>query len=302
MKKTRLTRNLFVPVLLGMAALNFTAMAADEAEPAAEVSAADGEQAGTLTREMYRQMRLGNLNVHSDKAAVEALMLQLDIPITYDYIATLLRTPNAFGEGPACTVCHSSNDPKRSYRGLDLSTCEGILRGATEEPARPTIVPGKPEASLLVKKLRDNRMPLGVSFLHPTDTENIVKIKDWINQGAKNGEQFEQEIMPLLTEGDKFGTENACISCHASFRDPPAFNEVNLTSYEAIMKGAFSRTNKKQGKPGIPIVIPFKAEDSPLYQRLTENRMPPGMDPAKSANHPNIKLLTRWVEQGAWCK
>jgi len=267
-------------------------------------AAEEGEaiEGKSLTREMYRQMQLGNLNVHGDAAAVEALVLQLNIPITYDYIATLLRTPNAFGKGPACIVCHSFNDPQRSYRGLDLSTCEGILRGATEPPVRPLIVPGKPEQSLLVKKLRDNRMPLGVSFLYPTDTENILKIKEWIAQGAKDDEQFAQEILPLFQAADAFGTENPCISCHASFRDPPSFNEVNLTSHEAIMKGAWSRSNGKQDKPGVPIVVPFNAEASPLYQRLTENRMPPGIDPAHSSNHPNVKLLMRWIEQGAWCK
>ncbi len=265
-------------------------------------AAADEGEADSLTREMYRQMQLGTLHVHGDEAAVEALVLQLNIPVTYDYIATLLRTPNAFGRGPACIVCHSSNDPKRSYRGLDLSTCEGILRGATEAPVRPLIVPGKPEQSLLVKKLRNNRMPLGVSFLHPVDTENIHKIRDWIEQGAKNDEPFTQTILPLFSTADAFGSDNACVSCHASFRDPPSFNEVNLSSYEAIMKGAWSRTNGKQGKPGVPIVVPYDAAASALYQRLTENRMPPGIDPAQTSNHPNVKLLMRWIEQGAWCK
>jgi hypothetical protein len=269
------------------------------------VSSALGEDAGradSITKEMHRQIQLGNLNVHGDKAAVEALVLQLNIPITYDYIATLMRTPNAFGEGPACVVCHSSNDPQRSYRGLDLSTCEGMLRGAAEAPARSLLTPGKPEQSLLVQKLRNNRMPLGVSFLHPIDTPSIGKIKAWIDSGARDGEQFKNEILPLLTEPNTFGSENACISCHSSFRDPPSYNEVNLTSYEGIMRGAFSKTNKKLGKPGIPIVVPFNAEASPLYQRLRENRMPPGISPTESSNHPNIRLLMRWIEQGAWCK
>ncbi len=182
-------RRLAISLLLAGILPVFDGAAAEEGEVA---------QGKSLTREMYRQMRLGNLNVHGDEAAVETLVLQLNIPITYDYIATLLRTPNAFGQGPACIVCHSSNDPQRSYRGLDLSTCEGILRGATEAPARPLIVPGKPEQSLLVKKLRNNRMPLGVSFLHPTDTDNILKVKGWIAQGAKNNEYFGQEILPLF--------------------------------------------------------------------------------------------------------
>ncbi len=261
-----------------------------------------GSRPSSVTHQMWRKIRLGELKIEGDHGAVEALVLQGSIPITYDYIATLMRTPNAFGEGPACIVCHSSNDPAKSYRGLDLSSCEGILRGATEEPARPAIVPGKPLDSRLVHKLRNNRMPLGVSFLHPTDTESIKKIKTWIDKGALEDDYFKGQILPLFKEPAAFGSDVACIACHASFRDPPSFNEVNLTSYDAIMKGAFSRTNKKAGKPGIPIVVPFDAQDSRIYQRLTENRMPPGISPNEESDHANTSLLMRWIEQGAWCR
>ena len=265
--------------------------------------AQEEEKAETsVTHQMYLDMKLGKLNIHGDHAVVEALVLQRDIPITYDYIATLMRTPNAFGEGPACIVCHASNDPGKSYRGLDLSTCEGILRGVTEEPVKPVIVPGKPLRSLLVQKLHNNRMPLGVPFFQPVESDAINAIKDWINDGAKNDEHFKKAILPLFSDAEAFGGSAACIECHQSFRDPPSFNEVNLTSWEGIMKGAFSTTRKKEGKPALPIVIPHDAEESALYQRLVSNRMPPGIDPGEEANHPNTLLLMRWIEQGAWCK
>ena len=93
--------------------------------------------------------------------AVTKLVVERNIPVTYDYIATLLRIPNAFGEGAACVVCHASNDPDKAYRGLNLSTCEGIIRGATETPVRgPTVVPGHPENSLIIRFLHNNRMPM----------------------------------------------------------------------------------------------------------------------------------------------
>jgi len=256
----------------------------------------------SVTHQMYLDMKLGKLNIHGDNAVVEALVLQRDIPISYDYIATLMRTPNAFGEGPACIVCHGTNDQTKSYRGMDLSTCEGILRGATEKPARVIIHPGNPEQSLLVKMLRNNRMPLGVPFFSPIDIDSIVAIKDWINAGAQNDEMFQKQILPLFANPEAFGADTPCIDCHKSFRDPPSFNEVNLTSYESIMTGAFSKTRKKRGLPGKPIIIPYDADASPLYQRLTMNRMPPGIDPGEPADHPNILLLMRWIEQGAWCK
>jgi hypothetical protein len=294
-RRHRATRGLLQP-LWGIAlCFSLSATALAEQEPAAAVS-------GSVTHEMWRKIRLGELKIEGDHGAVEALVLQGNIPITYEYVAQLLRTPNAFGEGPACIVCHSSNDPARSYRGLDLASCEGILRGATEEPARPVIVPGKPKQSRLVHKLQNNRMPLGVSFLQPTDSESILKVKDWIDRGAPDDEEFNTNVLPLFADPKAFGSDVACISCHASFRDPPSFNGVNLVSHEAIMTGAFSRENKKKDLPGIPIVIPHDAENSRLYQRLTENRMPPGISPNEKSDHPNISLLMRWIEQGAWCK
>ncbi|MBT3237272.1 MAG: hypothetical protein HOK06_08285 [Rhodospirillaceae bacterium] len=256
----------------------------------------------SVTHQMYLDMKLGKLNIHGDNAVVEALVLQRNIPITYDYIATLMRTPNAFGNGPACIVCHSSNNPAKSYRGLDLSSCEGILRGVTEEPPRNIITPGNPENSLLVSMIRNNRMPLGVPFFSPVNTDSITAIKDWIDKGAKNDENFNTNILPLFSKEDAFGGDVPCIECHKSFRDPPSFNEVNLSSYEAIMKGAWSKTRGKEGRPGLPIVVPFESADSSLYRRLTSNRMPPGVDPGEDSNHPNTQLLMRWIEQGAWCK
>lgn len=307
--KNRLGRGALLALLAlsgAVAALSTPALAqepapGDTAPPAPALDKGEPIPA-SVTHQMYLDMKLGKLDIHGDHAVVEALVLQRDIPITYDYIATLMRTPNAFGEGPACIVCHSSNDPAKSYRGLDLSSCEGILRGATEDPARPVIVPGKADQSLLVRMVRNNRMPLGVSFFTPTDSEAILAVRDWIDDGAQNDEAFQNDILPLFSRPDGFGAETACTECHDSFRDPPSFNEVNLTSHEAIMKGAFSKTRGKEGKPGIPIVIPFDALASPLYQRLTHNRMPPGIDPGTEADQPNTLLLMQWIEQGAWCK
>ena len=286
-------------VLTGLAAAVLAATAIAQTTPAAKP---DEPPSGSLTSDMYKDMKLGKLNIHGDNAVIEALILQRNIPVSYEYVASLLRAPNAFGAGPACIVCHGSNDPARSYRGLDLSTCEGILRGATEDPARAVVVPKNPDRSVLVHMLVDNRMPLGVPFSHPIDTDAINAIRDWINAGAKNDDNFQKKVLPLFSSKDSFAGTTSCVDCHQSFRDPPSFNEVNLTSHEAIMRGAFSTTRGKAGKPGKPIVVPFDATESPLYLRLTRNRMPPGVDPGHFTNHPNILLLRRWVEQGAWCK
>jgi len=284
------------------AGLNFSPAWGQEPTSEQTQTPSAGVEHPSVTHQMYLDMKLGKLNIHGDNVVVEALVLQRDIPISYDYIATLMRTPNAFGEGPACVVCHGSNDQSKSYRGLDLSSCEGILRGATEKPSRTIVQPGDAGKSLLTKMIRNNRMPLGVPFFAAVDSDGIIAIKDWINAGAPNDDNFTTKVLPLFSDPEAFGSDTPCVDCHKSFRDPPSFNEVNLTTYEAIMTGAFSKTRKKRDLPGVPIVVPFNADDSPLYQRLTMNRMPPGVDPGEPADHPNILLLMRWIEQGAWCK
>ena len=234
--------------------------------------------------------------------AVTRLVVERNIPITYDYIATLLRIPNAFGEGAACVVCHSSNDPDKTYRGLNLSTCEGIIRGAMEAPVRgPTVVPGHPENSLIMRFLRNNRMPMGIPFDYPIDGKPILHIKKWINDGAKNDDFFKQEVLQHFKTRKAFGIFAACTDCHMASAEPPSFNGLDLTSYKGVMIGANSAERVKTGLPPNQIVIPGNAEDSPLYQRLTQNRMPAGINPSETRDHPNLRLLERWIAQGARC-
>jgi hypothetical protein len=234
--------------------------------------------------------------------AVTRLVVERNIPITYDYIATLLGIPNAFGEGAACVVCHSSNDPEHAYRGLNLSSCEGIIRGAMEAPVRgPTVVPGHPERSLIMRFLRNNRMPMGIPFDYPIDGKPILQIKKWINDGANNDAFFKQEVLSQFSTRKAFGIFAACTDCHMSSSEPPSFNGLNLTSYEGVMSGAHSAAGLKKGLPPSKVVVPGNAEDSPLYQRLTQNRMPAGINPSETRDHPNLRLLERWIAQGAKC-
>jgi len=234
--------------------------------------------------------------------AVTRLVVERNIPVTYDYVATLLRIPNAFGEGAACVVCHASSDPDKAYRGLNLSTCEGVIRGATEAPARgPTVVPGDPENSLITRFLRNNRMPMGIPFDYPVDGKPILAVKKWIDDGARNDDFFNNEVLTVFSTRSAFGIFAACTDCHMSSTEPPSFNGLDLTSFEGVMSGAHAAVRVKKGLPAHAIVVPGDAENSPLYQRLTQNRMPAGINPSETRDHPNVRLLMRWIEQGAQC-
>lgn len=259
-------------------------------------------QASSVNRQWLQDLHEGKIKIEGDHAAVDALILGRNIPIPYDYIATLMRTPNAFGQGPACIVCHSSNDPKTSYRGLNLSTCQGMRKGSTEAPARPIFTPGKPAAkSILGRRLRNNRMPLGVHFGVAPNPEAVTLVREWIASGAKDDAHFNEKVLPLFKTDNAFAPNMpACTTCHMSNQEPPSFHELDLSSYAGIMLGADSVA--KGVANATKIVIPGKPDESSLLQHLVEDRMPPGISPTEDRDHPNTRILLRWIEQGARCQ
>ena len=256
----------------------------------------------TLAEQLAHDLREGRLAVEGDHGAVAELILKRHIPIPAKYIESLMWTPNAFGTGPACVVCHSSNDPTKSYRGLDLSSCEGILRGSAEAPKRKLLTPGEdPQEAVLVRRLRNNRMPLGVHFNVPNDTPNYLAVRDWIAAGAKNDARFQSDVLPLFKQDGAFAPGlPACTQCHMSNQEPPSFHELDLTSYEGIMLGADSVA--KGVDHASKVVIPGHPELSSIWQHLTEDRMPPGISPVEDRDHPNTLILIAWIEQGAHCR
>ena len=81
-----------------------------------------------------------------------------------------------------CVVCHGGRQKKG---GLDLRTRQSMLTGGKSGPA---IVPGKPDESLLVKKIHDRDMPpprLLVDFgIRPVEAGEFESIRGWIAAGA----------------------------------------------------------------------------------------------------------------------
>jgi mono/diheme cytochrome c family protein len=114
----------------------------------------------------------------------------------HDVIPILLRR---------CTVCHG---PRQQEAGLDLRTKASMLRGGKSGPA---IVPGKPDDSLLLKKVRAGEMPprrrlIEVS-IKPIEPAEIDVLANWIAAGAPEG-STEPDVAttrpdPLITDKDR---------------------------------------------------------------------------------------------------
>ncbi len=104
-----------------------------------------------------------------------------------------------------CTSCHGR---QRQEGELDLRSRPGMLRGGKSGPA---IVPGKPEDSLLVKRIRAEEMPpharLVEAMVKPVEPAELAKLVAWIEQGAPDA-VAEPDLAgtaqdPLVTAADR---------------------------------------------------------------------------------------------------
>ena len=104
-----------------------------------------------------------------------------------------------------CLLCHGRRHQKG---GLDIRTRESLLRGGVSGPA---IVPGKPEESLLMKRIMNEEMPpqehqARLSY-RPITSAELEQLSSWISSEAP----FDKEIPlsvdsandPLVTKEDR---------------------------------------------------------------------------------------------------
>lgn len=109
---------------------------------------------------------------------VAALRPRPGEPVTYQHVAPIFAK--------RCVKCHMDNglmgSPPEGYR---LTTYQSILSSGD----RVRVVPGNPEASELVRRIRGQARPVmpfdGPPYL---DDDEIQLIVDWISQGARNTE------------------------------------------------------------------------------------------------------------------
>ena len=104
-----------------------------------------------------------------------------------------------------CLLCHGR---RRQEGGLDMQTRAGLLRGGASGPA---IVPGKPDESLLIKRIEAEDMPpekdqARVS-VRPVTSAELEKLRAWIAAGAPFDDEKPERIVartdPLVAEKDR---------------------------------------------------------------------------------------------------
>ena len=79
----------------------------------------------------------------------------------------------------SCTGCHSGKDAPMK---LHLDTYDAVMAGSKYGPV---IVPGKPDESGLVKRIRGESTPRMPYHKPPLPPDEIRRIADWVKQGAK---------------------------------------------------------------------------------------------------------------------
>ena len=100
-----------------------------------------------------------------------------------------------------CVVCHGKS---RQEGGLDLRSLASRLKGGKSGPA---LVPGKPEESLLYKRMANGEMPpaklsFSVAIQIATPGE-IEKVKAWIAGGAPGPEGAAMAKVKTVTDEDR---------------------------------------------------------------------------------------------------
>jgi len=126
-----------------------------------------------------------------------------------------------------CVKCHGGEKTKG---GLDLMTREGLLRGGENGAA---IVPGKPEASLLVKSIRHEVDPFMPHKEDKLSDAAIGQLAEWVRAGAPYGRALKSTTVAAsrpatftLTDADR---------AHWAFQPvthvvPPSITELNTAA------------------------------------------------------------------------
>lgn len=186
-----------------------------------------------------------------------------------------------------CGRCHGEMARKAD---LVLTTFAGVLKGGE---TGPVVVPGKPEESLLYKKVLMGAMPPGKKD-RLGETELTV-IRRWIAGGARSDAgttpKSVRENDAPLTQADALPIfMRHCTPCHGAHRQEAG---LDLRTRSTMLRG---------GKSGAAL-FPGKPDESLLIKRIRQGAMPPRDRFVEACVKPveqgETDLLARWIASGA---
>jgi len=208
-------------------------------------------------------------------AAAHAQSAKPNVPAVFDKDVAPIFKSN-------CTGCHGDSVKMKE---LNLNSEETALKGSE---SGPVIVPGKPDESVLYKKVRDGSMPMGKAHLSDQEIEIIFS---WIKGSVSDTSKAETVDISPVTQNDVVPILlTRCTVCHGLRKQEGG---LDLRSKASMLKGGTSG----------PAIVLGKPEDSLLIKRVKAGEMPPkqklivvGVKPMAPAEEEKI---ARWIRQGA---
>ena len=185
-----------------------------------------------------------------------------------------------------CCRCHGPTNQKAD---LDLSTFKGILKGGE---SGTSVVPLKPDKSLLYKKIHSGEMPPAAK--DRLSEAEINTIQRWIATGAKAGAGEGASATTTLAMPNQHDiipiTLRRCTVCHGLYRQEAG---LDLRSKAAMLRG---------GKSG-PAMVPGQPDKSRIIQKIRAGEMPPRHRLLEVSCKPiemdEIETLSKWIAAGA---
>ena len=170
-----------------------------------------------------------------------------------------------------CFTCHGQSSPKL---GLDLRTAAGALRGSHNGPV---IVKGKPDESLLWKKVSSRQMPPAIYGQKIPDAE-IEIVKQWIEADAP----FDAPVHANAQVPSVMLAR--CASCHG---EKSAAAGLRLHTVADVLKGSASG----------PVIVEGFSDRSLLVRRISNGTMPPkGVGAPLTESERNA--IAEWIDRG----
>jgi len=129
-------------------------------------------------------------------------------------------------------------------------------------------------------------MLLASVSLNAAAEEGTISAAKTAMKASKNVDvSFKNDIQPILRDH--------CVSCHSPGGSGVAKSGLDLTSYDALMRGTVYG----------PVVIPGNSDTSTFTKLLTGTnkglKMPMGLNASGTLDNQYIQLMRNWVKQGA---